>query len=165
MNKKLIMTESYLEDFIKKSGRIGLVPGFYSVTGDYLSGQISLSFSREEAYDSMDFHEYLRTEFEGLNKKVYLKQVDTDKIDFTLIIVKEPAVILSVKNLFCPKGSIKHFFRSQPKDKSLFLVVNFNQPPDTMENTIAIMETAAESGVHEGIQIQFWDGAPLENPL
>ena len=69
------MTENYLEDFIKKSGKIGLVPGFYSVNGDFLPGQISLSFSREDAYDSMEFHKYLRTEFEGLNKKVYLNKL------------------------------------------------------------------------------------------
>jgi hypothetical protein len=155
------MTENYLEDFIKKSGKIGLVPGFYSSEGEYLPGQISLSFSREDAYDLMDFHRYLRTEFEGLNKKVYLKQADTDKIDFTLIIEKEPAVILSVKDLYCPQERIKHFFRSQPKNKSLFFVVHFNQSPGTLKNTIAIMDAAAESGVHQGIQIHFWDGTPI----
>lgn len=155
------MTENYLEDIIKKSGKIGLVPGFHSIEGEYLPGQISLSFSREDAYDSMDFHKYLRTAFDGLNKKVYLKQVDNDKIDFTLIIEKEPAVILSVKNLFCPEDRIKHFFRSQRKDKPLFFVVHFNQPPDTMDNTLAIMEAANESGVHQGIKIDFWDGAGL----
>ncbi|WP_295231414.1 hypothetical protein [Sediminibacterium sp.] len=156
------MTEKYLEEFIKKSGKIGLIPGFYTVKGDYLSGQISFSYNIEDAFDSIDFHNYLNAEFKELNKIVYLKQVDIDKIDFTLIIEKTPTVIVSVKDLFCPQDRIKDFFRRQLKNKPLLFVINFKQPPDTMDNTIAIMEAAAESGVHEGIQIQHWDGTPLE---
>jgi hypothetical protein len=155
------MTDDYLEEMISKSRSLGLVPGFYSTEGQYIPGQISLSFSKEDAYESMEFHKYLRIEFEGLNKKVYLKQTDADKIDFTLMIEREPAVILSVKNLFCRADLIKHFFRSQPKDKWLYFIVHFNQPPDTMENTIALMDAAQKSGVHQGIQIHFWNGTSI----
>lgn len=156
------MTDEYLEEMIAKSRSIGLVAGFYGAEGEYIPGYISLAFNKEDVFDAIDFFKFIKQEFSGLTKKAFIKQVSNDSIDLTLLVEREPAVILISNDMYCPEDRIKLFLRSyHRRDKPIYLLIHLNWPPDTPDNTLAFMKQATESGAYEGMQIHFWDGTPI----
>ncbi len=103
------MTEMELKEFIKKARRINFHPGSHLF--EDAPGQIYLLFEKQDVLDYLEFSKHINKELKDFKITAYINQVAIDKVDFTLIIEKEPAIILSVKGLPCIPDKIDYFFK------------------------------------------------------
>jgi len=78
------------------------------------------------------------------------------------MIDKNPAVIINAKGLPCRyPDKFKTFLEKQPKDKTVFLLFQINQRPDTISNMAYIAEIGTETEYYLPIQIHSWNGTPF----
>src|SRR5689334_14619268 len=100
------MTDTQLEEVIKNARIATFHYGVHSLlfADKEVPGYIGLLFNDEYLYEVIEMHKYLKNELAKFSKTMHIKQTQPERIDFTMIIEKEPAIVLTVKNIECKKG-------------------------------------------------------------
>lgn len=155
------MTEEEIEGVIKKARRITFQDGVHSMFAEEVPGYIGLVFNNEYLFEVIDMYEYIKNKLPDFPKKIYIKQTKSDRVDFTLIVEREPAIILTVKDLECSPGRFEWFYKKEPKEKPISLLIIRNEAPDTIENMVIMAEASTKAGLYHPIQIHSWNGLPL----
>lgn len=154
------MTENQLEETFSKARSINLKPAFHSPISD-IPGSISIWFDNDVIYDAIEMYQYIQTELTYCHKSVYIEQTGSDEIALTLLIDKEPPIILRVTGLLCKQEKIEYFLKKQPKEGQLSLQFIHNMKPTTLDETAALLQATNEANFNQPIQIHLWYGKPL----
>lgn len=158
------MTDSQLEEVIKKVRIVSFQSSQYSYsTEKELPGYINFKFNDEHLYDVIEMHKYLTNELAEFKKIIHVKQTKADRIDFTMIIEKEPAIVLTIKDIECNKDRFETFLKKESQDKPTSLLIERNQKPDNLEIMAERAEAATKAELYHPIPIHSWKGFPLQN--
>ncbi len=155
------MTDNEIEETIKNSRAIIFQQGIHSLFSDEVPGMIGLLFNNETLLNAIEMYEYIQKDLLTFTKRIHIKQSDLNKIDFTFIIEKDPAIVITVKNLDAKEGQIKMFLEKEPQNKPINLSIIHNGKPDTIENMAFLASASLEANLHQPIHIHFWSGLSL----
>jgi hypothetical protein len=147
------MTDIELEQCIKNAIRISLIPGFITVDGNFLPGQLTIVFHPKDVDNYLAFSECIRNEHNDFKKSIFIKEISLDKIDFTFTVEKNPAVILHVKNVNSNSEKISYFTKRQPIEKPILMVA---QIIENQEAFFKLLEADSNHEAAQPIKIDFW---------
>lgn len=155
------MTEKELEAILSNAHGIGLHAGVHSIlTEEFTPGIIQVIYRDNNLNDGVRMFKYISGELSSFNKRVLIKHTSDNSFDFTLIVEKEPAIVLNIYNVEIPKDRMEWFLEKEPQNRPLSMVFTRYPSIHTLEGTANYSEILLDTDL-QPIHIHSWKGLPL----